>query len=122
MSEKDMLSRIDQLFAELKPSMSSATDLMAPGDYTSPSSSYKVGDRPSMRERESIAQSICPECKNPPPHPLTIQQSIWLHAWRYEGPDWQFETNRPAWSMEGYDDRPVLDAFHPTLEYCYGSV
>ncbi|KAJ2550667.1 DRAP deaminase [Coemansia sp. RSA 1933] len=44
---------------------------------------------------------MCAKCSNPTyPDPTPDELSIWLHAWRYSGPGWTFETPLPAWAQE----------------------
>lgn len=53
----------------------------------------KLPDEPWVDEK-------CPECwidfKDPKPEDLRID----LHAWKYEGPGWKFETELPVWAKE----------------------
>ncbi|KAJ1663288.1 DRAP deaminase [Coemansia sp. RSA 1813] len=47
---------------------------------------------------------MCPKCSNPTyPDPTPDELSIWLHAWRYSGPGWTFETPLPAWAQDASD-------------------
>ncbi|KAJ1844585.1 hypothetical protein LPJ70_002886, partial [Coemansia sp. RSA 2708] len=44
---------------------------------------------------------VCEKCSNPVlPDPLPHELCIWLHAWRYSGPDWSFETELPEWARK----------------------
>ncbi|KAJ1788119.1 DRAP deaminase, partial [Coemansia sp. RSA 2399] len=47
---------------------------------------------------------MCSKCSNPTyPDPTPDELSIWLHAWRYSGPGWTFETPLPAWAQGASD-------------------
>ncbi|KAJ2313553.1 DRAP deaminase [Coemansia sp. RSA 2704] len=44
---------------------------------------------------------VCEKCSNPVLlDPLPHELCIWLHAWRYSGPDWSFETELPEWARK----------------------
>ncbi|KAJ1863876.1 DRAP deaminase, partial [Coemansia sp. RSA 486] len=44
---------------------------------------------------------VCDKCTDPVlPDPKPEELCIWLHAWRYSGPGWSYETPLPAWSVE----------------------
>jgi len=40
----------------------------------------------------------CYECKVKYRDPKSKDLVMYLHAWRYKGPDWQFETRQPEWA------------------------
>ncbi|KAI8836807.1 pseudouridine synthase [Chytriomyces cf. hyalinus JEL632] len=40
----------------------------------------------------------CPWCINPIPDPPEDEKSIFLHAWKYKGDGWEYETEKPAWA------------------------
>ncbi|KAJ2745060.1 DRAP deaminase [Coemansia sp. BCRC 34301] len=41
----------------------------------------------------------CDKCADPfLPDPTPDQLCIWLHAWRYSGPGWSYETDLPEWA------------------------
>eukprot|EP00698_Gefionella_okellyi_P021493 TRINITY_DN6987_c0_g1_i1.p1 TRINITY_DN6987_c0_g1~~TRINITY_DN6987_c0_g1_i1.p1 ORF type:complete len:505 (+),score=75.03 TRINITY_DN6987_c0_g1_i1:112-1515(+) len=46
----------------------------------------------------------CTDCEIAAPYEVDADhcRGIYLHAWRYEGNGWQFETALPAWAAEGY--------------------
>ncbi|KAI8064401.1 pseudouridine synthase [Gongronella butleri] len=61
-----------------------------------------VTDRSQLLEMESGER--CPECSvalfvDPPRDGLII----WLHAWKYQGPDWAYETELPEWAKSIID-------------------
>jgi len=40
----------------------------------------------------------CYECKVRYRDPKAKDLVMYLHAWRYKGPEWQFETRLPTWA------------------------
>jgi hypothetical protein len=42
----------------------------------------------------------CPECWIDFSDPLAEDMRIDLHAWKYEGPGWKFETELPLWAKD----------------------
>jgi len=44
----------------------------------------------------------CYECKVRYRDPKSKDLVMYLHAWRYKGPDWQFETRLPHWAEVGW--------------------
>jgi len=44
----------------------------------------------------------CYECKVRYRDPKSKDLVMYLHAWRYKGPDWQFETRLPQWAEPGW--------------------
>lgn len=46
----------------------------------------------------------CEECKNPLPDPKPNELIMYLHAMRYKGPDWEFETPLPEWASPDWVD------------------
>jgi len=44
----------------------------------------------------------CYECKVRYRDPKSKDLVMYLHAWRYKGPDWQFETRLPHWAEHGW--------------------
>ncbi|KAJ2389403.1 DRAP deaminase [Coemansia sp. RSA 2611] len=48
---------------------------------------------------DADAPRKCDKCSDPfMPDPTPDQLYIWLHAWRYSGPGWSYETKLPAWA------------------------
>ncbi|KAJ1740273.1 DRAP deaminase [Coemansia sp. RSA 989] len=46
----------------------------------------------------------CDKCSTPMlPDPKPSELSIWLHAWRYSGSDWTYETPLPEWAAKAAD-------------------
>ncbi|KAJ1822797.1 DRAP deaminase [Coemansia sp. RSA 2599] len=44
---------------------------------------------------------VCDKCTDPVlPDPKPEELCIWLHAWRYSGPGWSYETPLPEWAVE----------------------
>ncbi|KAJ1729526.1 DRAP deaminase [Coemansia sp. Benny D160-2] len=44
---------------------------------------------------------LCTKCATPMyPDPTPDELSIWLHAWRYSGPGWTFQSPLPDWASE----------------------
>ncbi|CAG8436998.1 10492_t:CDS:2 [Ambispora gerdemannii] len=41
------------------------------------------------------------------PDPLPHQLSIWLHALKYQGIDWEYESNQPAWASNDFSEDGV---------------
>ncbi|KAJ2486265.1 DRAP deaminase [Coemansia sp. RSA 2320] len=51
---------------------------------------------------------LCGQCAAPHmADPAPSQLCIWLHAWRYSGPGWSYETKLPGWAQQAaqYADR-----------------
>ncbi|KAJ2498616.1 DRAP deaminase [Coemansia sp. RSA 1972] len=47
---------------------------------------------------------VCDKCSNPVlPDPRPDELCIWLHAWRYSGPGWAYETELPEWAQKAAD-------------------
>ncbi|KAJ1950017.1 DRAP deaminase, partial [Linderina macrospora] len=50
---------------------------------------------------------VCDKCSIPAyPDPRPDQLCIWLHAWRYSGPGWEYETELPGWAKEAAKNVP----------------
>ncbi|KAJ2624491.1 DRAP deaminase [Coemansia sp. RSA 1358] len=50
---------------------------------------------------EELENRLCEKCASPAyPDPTEEELAIWLHAWRYSGPGWTYETPLPAWAQE----------------------
>lgn len=64
------------------------------------------GDPPSDPQLKTVKDPLCYECKvkfrDPKPEDLVM----FLHAWRYKGPEWEYETKLPAWASEDWE--PVV--------------
>ncbi|KAJ2895296.1 DRAP deaminase [Coemansia aciculifera] len=67
---------------------------------------------------DSEAPRKCDKCADPfLPDPTPEQLCIWLHAWRYSGPGWSYETELPEWANSAkehidrvkYVKEPVVD-------------
>jgi len=48
----------------------------------------------------------CYECKVRYRDPKSKDLVMYLHAWRYKGPDWQFETRLPHWAEQSWQQPP----------------
>jgi len=48
----------------------------------------------------------CYECKVRYRDPKSKDLVMYLHAWRYKGPDWQFETRLPHWAEQLWQQPP----------------
>lgn len=49
----------------------------------------------------------CYECKVRYRDPKSKDLVMYLHAWRYKGPDWQFETRLPHWAEPSWQQPPT---------------
>ncbi|KAI9311926.1 DRAP deaminase [Dichotomocladium elegans] len=61
----------------------------------------KLDEESGVKKREPR----CDECGlmlTPDPQPKEL--FIWLHAWRYAGEGWAYETELPSWAEEVFDD------------------
>ncbi|KAJ2741960.1 DRAP deaminase [Coemansia pectinata] len=48
---------------------------------------------------DADAPRKCEKCSDPfLPDPTSDELCIWLHAWRYSGPGWSYETELPEWA------------------------
>ncbi|KAJ2375866.1 DRAP deaminase [Coemansia sp. RSA 2607] len=46
-------------------------------------------------------ERVCDKCMDPVmPDPTEDELCIWLHAWRYSGPGWSYETPLPEWAAK----------------------
>ena len=45
---------------------------------------------------------ICDKCNEPPADPKHEDLILYLHAYKYSGPDWSFETDLPYWAEQNY--------------------
>lgn len=52
----------------------------------------------------SDVMSLCQECAHPNPDPLPSDLILWLHAYKYSGPEFCFEASQPSWARDDYDD------------------
>ncbi|KAI9335436.1 RNA pseudouridylate synthase domain-containing protein 2 [Zopfochytrium polystomum] len=60
----------------------------------------------------SVSDFPCPECQIRRPDPTVEQMEIYLHSWKYSGPNWAFETPMPEFAREDFDgDRIVEERF-----------
>jgi tRNA pseudouridine32 synthase len=57
---------------------------------------------------ENLVDKLCAHCPQmcPRSYPLDLEP-LWLHAERYECPDWTFEAPLPAWASEAFDPGPL---------------
>jgi tRNA pseudouridine synthase 9 len=54
----------------------------------------------------------CYECRNLRRDPTTEELSIWLHSFKYETEDWNFETKPPRWAEDDFlGDRDLEERF-----------
>ncbi|KAJ2713703.1 DRAP deaminase [Coemansia spiralis] len=62
-------------------------------------------DRQNQAEHDQCVSAgdsgVCGVCEWPAmPDPTPDQLCIWLHAWRYSGRGWSYETDFPAWAQD----------------------
>ena len=67
----------------------------------------READGNTMREKDWREQyhwdfdDTCDDCINPKGDPL--EDSIWLHAWKYSYNEKQWMTEKPSWALESFD-------------------
>ena len=47
----------------------------------------------------------------PPGDPVHEDLVLYLHAYKYSGPDWEFETEMPYWAKEGFESPVVYSKY-----------
>ena len=45
---------------------------------------------------------MCSECRVVRPNPPPAERLLFLHAWRYSGEGWSYETELPEWAKEDW--------------------
>lgn len=51
---------------------------------------------------QEVIDPICDKCSEEPADPLHEDLILYLHAFKYAGPDWTFETQLPEWAHEQF--------------------
>jgi tRNA pseudouridine synthase 9 len=84
-----------------------AKNVLFPDEDDTPNkSSVNHKDRPLDDDAD------CLDCKYPKPDPVPEQMFIYLHAFKYQGDGWEYETKKPFWAHDEYDgDKVVEDVF-----------
>ena len=57
------------------------------------------GSNLASSPRKPYFSSKCLECLNPVPDPKIEWMTMYLHAYRYKGSDWEFKTDLPDWAQ-----------------------
>jgi len=47
--------------------------------------------------------------------PLKHELGLWLHAFRYSGPDFTYETKLPEWAQPDFDDSELIEIIKPKI-------
>lgn len=56
-----------------------------------------------QQDKAAVTMATCPDCGlELSPDPDARGMVIWLHAWRYAGDGWAYETEMPAWASENF--------------------
>lgn len=63
---------------------------------------------PGEAERQPWFKPSCSECKLKRPDPLPHEMCIYLHAFRYVGEGWEYQTEMPFWAAEDYQVHPIV--------------
>lgn len=96
MSDQDAKQLVDKLM-EASPFQSGEWDQQPQGEKKAEDPVVEFTDKTKLLEVESGER--CPDCSvalfvDPPRESLFI----WLHAWKYQGPGWEYETELPEWA------------------------
>jgi tRNA pseudouridine synthase 9 len=51
----------------------------------------------------------CIECRDKRQDPIPEQLVIWLHAFKYQSEDWEYETQAPEWAAEEFSGDDILE-------------
>ena len=63
-----------------------------------------------VNEEDSI-DPLCVKCKNRPADPPKEDLVLYLHCFKYSGPDWSFESKMPHWAADGYQVPKFYDRY-----------
>ena len=55
--------------------------------------------------------SLCVKCRNRPADPPKDDLILYLHCFKYSGPDWSFESRMPHWADDGYQVPKFYDRY-----------
>ena len=72
---------------------------------------YRVSTEESDSTIEYEKDDLCDKCKIPPGDPVHEDLVLYLHAYKYSGPDWEFETEMPYWAKEGFESPTVYSKY-----------
>ncbi|KAJ2046126.1 hypothetical protein GGI03_005440 [Coemansia sp. RSA 2337] len=90
--------------------MAGTTSTSFPSDQSNVAWAPLVGRLEKWRTKQELAEMVdvpadadaprkCDKCSDPfMPDPTPDELCIWLHAWRYSGPGWSYETELPEWA------------------------
>ena len=62
-------------------------------------------------EIDGVTDSLCVKCKNKPADPPKEDLILYLHCFKYSGPDWSFESKMPEWAKDGYQVPKFYDRY-----------
>ncbi|KAI8608551.1 pseudouridine synthase [Chytriomyces sp. MP71] len=61
-------------------------------------------DETKLAANSDFLQFPCPGCRNPGPDPTQDELRIFLHALKYRGDDWSYESPEPQWAKEDFQE------------------
>ncbi|KAJ2831480.1 DRAP deaminase [Coemansia furcata] len=95
--------------------MAGTTNTSFPSDLSSVAWGPLVRRMEEWKTKQELAELVdapanadaprkCDKCADPfMPDPTPEQLCIWLHAWRYSGPGWSYETDLPQWASRAVE-------------------
>jgi len=63
---------------------------------------YKICENDCMPEMDFEKDPLCDKCLNPPADPDQHDLILYLHAHKYSGANWSFETSTPFWAESDF--------------------
>lgn len=74
--------------------------LLALEHYTSQASWAETSKGYQFEAPKVVSEDDCPECATKMVDPMPCEQLIYLHALKYYGRDWSYQTQMPIWSKD----------------------
>ncbi|EDW13345.2 uncharacterized protein Dmoj_GI20532 [Drosophila mojavensis] len=71
---------------------------------TEPSVPNEVPTDQAVASDKVVIDKHCYECKVHYRDPKPKDLVMYLHAWKYKGPGWEYETELPSWALTDWDD------------------
>ncbi|KPM11714.1 RNA pseudouridylate synthase domain-containing protein 2-like protein [Sarcoptes scabiei] len=92
----------DQTSDEIDPNRDAKNEIAMKAllHYTSYRDWNNLHDKYRFHSEKILHEDDCDECRNKSIDPDIHEQLIYLHAFRYKGENWSFETQLPIWAHE----------------------